>query len=74
MVFNAGELTLVEYGRNEIVGHCRTEFTNPHLVSVRLSPNPAGGQPVRMIAYLIDVQTIRVQARLAGVCWGVGCA
>lgn len=25
MIFNAGELTLVEYGSNEILGVCRTE-------------------------------------------------
>uniref|UniRef100_A0A674II76 Intraflagellar transport 172 n=1 Tax=Terrapene triunguis TaxID=2587831 RepID=A0A674II76_9SAUR len=33
MIFNAGELTLVEYGSNEILGSVRTEFMNPHLIS-----------------------------------------
>jgi intraflagellar transport protein 172 len=33
MIFNAGELSLVEYGKNEILGSVRTEFMNPHLVS-----------------------------------------
>ena len=32
MIFNAGELSLVEYGNNEILGCVRTEFTNPHLI------------------------------------------
>ncbi|XP_026514869.1 intraflagellar transport protein 172 homolog [Terrapene carolina triunguis] len=32
MIFNAGELTLVEYGSNEILGSVRTEFMNPHLI------------------------------------------
>ncbi|KAJ3216179.1 hypothetical protein HDU67_009828 [Dinochytrium kinnereticum] len=32
MVFNAGELSLVEYGVNEILGSCRTEHMNPHLI------------------------------------------
>ena len=32
MVFNAGELSLVEYGNNEILGTVRTEFMNPHLI------------------------------------------
>lgn len=32
MVFNAGELTLVEYGKNDILGTVRTEFMNPHLI------------------------------------------
>ena len=31
MVFNAGELSLIEYGINEILGTVRTEFMNPHL-------------------------------------------
>ncbi|WAR22903.1 IF172-like protein [Mya arenaria] len=37
MIFNAGELTMVEYGNNEILGCVRTEFMNPHLISVRLN-------------------------------------
>ncbi len=32
MVFNAGELSLVEYGVNEIIGSCRTEYMSPHLI------------------------------------------
>ena len=32
MIFNAGELSLVEYGNNEILGTVRTEFMNPHLI------------------------------------------
>lgn len=32
MIFNAGELTLVEYGSNDILGSVRTEFMSPHLV------------------------------------------
>ena len=32
MIFNAGELCLVEYGCNELLGSVRTEFTNPHLI------------------------------------------
>lgn len=32
MIFNAGELSLVEYSNNEILGSVRTEFMNPHLI------------------------------------------
>ena len=32
MIFNAGELTLVEYGSNDSLGSVRTEFMNPHLI------------------------------------------
>jgi intraflagellar transport protein 172 len=40
MVFNAGELSLVEFGRNEILGSCRTEHMNSHYISVRIAPPP----------------------------------
>lgn len=36
-IFNAGELTLVEYGENNILGSVRTEFVNPHVISVRIN-------------------------------------
>ncbi|VCW85602.1 unnamed protein product [Gulo gulo] len=32
MIFNAGEVTPVEYGSNDTVGSVRTEFKNPHLI------------------------------------------
>lgn len=32
IIYNAGELTMVEYGQNEILGSVRTEFINPHLI------------------------------------------
>ena len=32
MIFNAGELTLVEYGINDILGSVRTEVMNPYLI------------------------------------------
>lgn len=37
LIFNAGELSLVEYGMNTILGSVRTEFVNPHVISVRLN-------------------------------------
>ena len=37
LIFNAGELSLVEYGDNFILGSVRTEFVNPHVISVRLN-------------------------------------
>jgi intraflagellar transport protein 172 len=55
MVFNSGELTLVEYGRNEILGSLRTEHTSSHLISVRLSE---GRDPSRI------EQQVRPQRRL----------
>ena len=37
MIFSGGELTLVEYGANDALVSVRTEFMNPHLISVRLN-------------------------------------
>lgn len=37
LIFNAGELSLVEYGSNYISGSVRSEFVNPHVISVRLN-------------------------------------
>ncbi|KAI8804484.1 hypothetical protein BJ742DRAFT_824622 [Cladochytrium replicatum] len=63
MVFNAGEMTLVEYGVNEILGSVRTEYINPHLISVRLNERHSD---TRRIAYLIDQQTIHVMNLVNG--------
>jgi intraflagellar transport protein 172 len=37
LVFNAGELTLLEYGKEEPLGSCRTEYMSPHLISVQIT-------------------------------------
>ncbi|XP_062344303.1 intraflagellar transport protein 172 homolog isoform X2 [Cinclus cinclus] len=59
MIFNAGELTLVEYGSNDILGSVRTEFVNPHLVSVRINERQQRGMDEnKKLAYLIDIKTI----------------
>eukprot|EP00983_Pelagomonas_calceolata_P073776 1152272-Pelagomonas_calceolata.AAC.18 len=90
VIYYAGELTLVAYGRNEILGVCRTEHVHPTLLSVvaqqlfstqtvaaRVSLLPktcpkAGGTVsdgrhmpesrtvLARLAYLIDMQTIRI--------------
>lgn len=72
-VYVAGELCLVEYGRNEILGTCRTEYPSPALLSLRINERPPvpgldarGGSPDagmpdnKKIAYMLDAQTIRV--------------
>ena len=40
MIFRAGELSIVEYGQNEILGYARTEHMSPHLLSIQVR---AGG-------------------------------
>ncbi|XP_072536228.1 intraflagellar transport protein 172 homolog isoform X2 [Salminus brasiliensis] len=61
VVFNAGELTLVEYGNNETLGSVRTEFMNPHLISVRLNERRQRAvEDNKKLAYLIDIKTIAI--------------
>ncbi|CAH1397619.1 unnamed protein product [Nezara viridula] len=60
MIFNAGELTLVEYGNNDILVSVRTEFMNPHLISVRINERklPNSDEDNKKLAYLLDRKTI----------------
>mmetsp|Transcript_30644 Transcript_30644/g.27829 ORF Transcript_30644/g.27829 Transcript_30644/m.27829 type:complete len:722 (+) Transcript_30644:437-2602(+) len=60
MILNAGELILVEYGNDDILGTCRTEYTKASLISARLSYGK-DGQNQKIIAYLLDNQTITIQ-------------
>ncbi|XP_072318787.1 intraflagellar transport protein 172 homolog [Eucyclogobius newberryi] len=61
MIFNAGELSLVEYNNNEILGSVRTEFMNPHLISVCLNERKLkGAEDNKKLAYLIDLKTISI--------------
>ena len=67
MIYNAGELSIIEYGVNDVIGTCRTEYLHPHLISARLNYNQpkkegqTDAAPTRIIAYLFDLQTIRIQ-------------
>ncbi|XP_050306348.1 intraflagellar transport protein 172 homolog [Anthonomus grandis grandis] len=65
LVFNAGELTLIEYGNNEVLCSVRTEFANPHVISVRL--NERGHQlENKKLAYLLDLKTVLVMDLVTG--------
>ncbi len=66
MIFNAGELTLVEYGINDILGSVRTEFMNPHLISVRINERKQRDvEQSKKLAYLVDLHTICISEWLA---------
>jgi intraflagellar transport protein 172 len=39
-VFRAGELTLIEYGKDEVLGQCFTEHVTGHLLSIRVNERP----------------------------------
>jgi intraflagellar transport protein 172 len=66
MIFAGGELTLVEYGAHDILCSVRTEFMNPHLISVRLNERKQKGvKSNKKMAYMIDLKTISLgMARL----------
>lgn len=69
LIFNVGELSIVEYGENEILGSVRTEFMNPHLISVRLNErrSPNGSDDNKKLAYLLDLKTICIIDLVYGV-------
>ena len=59
MIFNAGELSLMEYGSNELLGSVRTEFVNPHLISVRINERKQKDmEQCKRLAYLVDLHTL----------------
>ena len=65
MIFNAGELTLVEYGINDILGSVRTEFMNPHLLSVRINKRKQKDvERNKKLAYLVDLHTVCISEEL----------
>eukprot|EP01137_Pigoraptor_chileana_P037243 Opistho-2@34026 len=67
MIFNAGELSIIEYGINEILGSVLTEHMNPRLLSVRINERRRrNDDDNKKIAYLVDLQTIRVLDLVTG--------
>ena len=67
MIFNAGELSLVEYGVNEVLGSVRTEHMSPHLLSVRINERKHRQDQeadCKKLAYLVDLRTICISEPL----------
>jgi intraflagellar transport protein 172 len=68
LIHKAGELSVVEYGVNELAAVVPTEVMSPYLLSVAvrsaragLGPSGAGAaDAVKRLAYLVDLKTIRV--------------
>lgn len=52
-----GELYVIELGQNDFLCSVRTDFVNPHLMSVRINERKSG---VKVIAYLFDLKTVCV--------------
>ena len=67
MIYFAGELTVVEYGVDDIVGTVRTAFVSSHVLSLRInekafhSQKDTSNSENKKIAYLLDSHTIVVK-------------
>lgn len=60
LVYRAGELSAIQYGRNEVLGTCRTEHVSPFLLSSVHAPARGQTSEALRLAYLIDLHTLRV--------------
>lgn len=58
LIFNLGEIALIEYGENNLLASIRTEFANPHLISVRINEHNSKQTENKKLAYLLDLKTI----------------
>jgi intraflagellar transport protein 172 len=68
MIYFAGELTVVEYGVDELLGSVRTAFVSSHVLSLRVNEKPFGhdqkdwdGQENKKLAFLLDSHSIVVK-------------
>lgn len=60
---------MIEYGDNSILASVRTEFANPHLMSVRLNERVQTTEN-KKLAYLLDLKTICIIDLLTGITIG----
>ena len=68
LVYNLGELTVVQYDRNAPLATLRSEHVSPYLVSCAVGPARGGGggggagdtRGVAAVAHLVDTHTIRI--------------
>lgn len=70
IIYYAGEVSIVEYGIDEVLGSVRTSFTNSHVLSLRINERPpatssspygATNADNKKIAFLLDAQTVCVK-------------
>eukprot|EP00055_Hartaetosiga_balthica_P012104 m.57788 g.57788 ORF g.57788 m.57788 type:complete len:1739 (-) comp7836_c0_seq1:151-5367(-) len=61
LIFSAGELSVVEYGVDEILGSIRTEHMSPHVLSLCVGGRASlNEEDNKLIAFLIDARTLCV--------------
>jgi intraflagellar transport protein 172 len=72
IIYFAGEVSIVEYGMDEILGSIRTSYTNSHVLSLRINERPpkatdeqdqqyAKSLDNKKVAFLLDAQTVSVK-------------
>lgn len=59
-ISNAGEVSVIEYGNNEIIGTFRTEYISPRLISAIIKYQKEASQHKKFIAFLLDLHTISI--------------
>jgi intraflagellar transport protein 172 len=60
LIFNAGEVSVIEFGKNDILSTFRTGYFSPSLVSAKLKYGKHGTTK-KTIAFLLDWQTIDIR-------------
>eukprot|EP00056_Hartaetosiga_gracilis_P018831 m.12051 g.12051 ORF g.12051 m.12051 type:complete len:1743 (+) comp7113_c0_seq1:45-5273(+) len=67
LIFSAGELSVVEYGVDEILGSIRTEHMSPHVLSLCVGGRASfNTEDNKLIAFLVDARTLCVVDLLSG--------
>lgn len=72
VIYFAGEMSIVEYGIDEILGSIRTSYTNSHVLSLRINERPPKiqeenqqfvnyNQDNKKVAFLLDAQTVAIK-------------
>ena len=59
LVYSTGEIAVIEFGNNEIIGYFKTDYSHQNLISAKISSKK--NQNIKLIAYLIDPLTIYIQ-------------
>lgn len=60
MLYHGGEMTFIEYGRNEILAVCRSEHMQYYLVSISAQDARGNLPESKRAAYVLDLHTVRV--------------
>ena len=60
LVWNSGELTVVEFGKSQPLASLSTQYANSFLLSLRFNVKIGSRGSSKILAYLVDAKTIRI--------------